>query len=241
MISVFKRELVGYFKNATAYMVFAIYAFLSAMFFCYFVFLENTSHMGAHFGVWLFFVEIVVVSILSMRFFSEEKKNRTDQLLYTTPVRVSGIVFGKYLAGMVMYISCTLINLVYVFIIDMFGTPDGGTLFTNFLGTFLLGGAMLAIALFISSLTENPIVAAGGTAAVFILLMMADTAAGFLASQLPEWMLWLPKGLAQLNVFHWFDSFSGGILPLTAVVFYVSVAAAFLFFTARVLERRRWR
>lgn len=241
MMSVFKRELVGYFKNATAYVVFAIYAFLSAMFFCYFVFLENTSHMGNLFGVWLFFVEIIVVAILAMRFFSEEKRNRTDQLLYTTPVRISGIVLGKYLAGMVMYAACTMINLVYVFIIDMFGTPDWGTIFTNFLGTFLLGAAMIAIALFISSTTENPIVAAGGTAAVFILLFMADIVAKFLASKLPQWLMWLPRGLANLNLFHWFDSFTGGILPLTAVVFYVTVAAAFLFFTARILERRRWR
>lgn len=241
MMSVFKREMVGYFKNATAYVIFAIYAFLSAMFFCYFVFLENTSHLGVLFGVWLFFVEIIVVAILAMRFFSEEKKSRTDQLLYTTPVRISGIVLGKYLAGMVLYLACTMINLVYVFIIDMFGTPDWGTIFTNFLGTILLGAAMVAIALFVSSLTENPIVAAGGTAAVFILFLMADIAATFLATKLPQWMMWLPRGLANMNLFKWFDSFSGGILPLTSVVFYCTVTAAFLFFTARILERRRWR
>ena len=77
--------------------------------------------------------------------------------------------------------------------------------------------------------------------AVFILLFMADIVAKFLASKLPQWLMWLPRGLANLNLFHWFDSFTGGILPLTAVVFYVTVAAAFLFFTARILERRRWR
>jgi hypothetical protein len=78
MISVFKRELVGYFKNATAYVIFAIYTFLSAMFFCRFVLLNNTSYLGELFGYYLFLVEIVVVSILAMRFFSEEKKNKTE-------------------------------------------------------------------------------------------------------------------------------------------------------------------
>ena len=241
MISVLKRELVGYFKNATAYGVFAIYAFISAMFFCYFVFLKNTSFMGNLFGMWLFFVEIIVVSILAMRFFSEEKKNRTDQLLYTTPVKISGIVLGKFFAGMILFICCTLINLVYVFIIDAFGTPDWGTIFTQFFGTFLLGSAMIAIALFVSSLTENPLVAAGGTAVVFILLMMAEIAAGFIASNVPSWLLWLPKGLENMNVFYWFDNFALGIFSLPAVVFYLTVTAAFLFLTARVLERRRWR
>jgi len=241
VISVLKRELVGYFKNATAYGIFAIYAFLSAMFFCYFVFLKNTSFMGNLFGTWLFFVEIIVVSILAMRFFSEEKKNKTDQLLYTTPVKISGIVLGKYLAGMILYCCCTLINLVYVFVIDAFGTPDWGTIFTNFLGTVLLGSAMIAIALLVSSLTENPLVAAGGTAVVFILLMMAEIAAGFLISRLPSWLQWLPEGLIGMNVFSWFEDFSIGILSLPALVFYLTVTAAFLFLTARVLERRRWR
>ena len=241
MISVLKRELVGYFKNSTAYMLLAIYAFLSALFFCLFVMLNNTSYLGTHFGLWLFIVEIIVVSILSMRFFSEEKKNKTDQLIFTSPVSLSGVVMGKFLGGMTVYIACTLINLVYVFIIDMFGTPDAGTVFANFVGTLLLGACMVAIALFVSSLTENAIVAAGGTAAVFLLLMMVDFVASFLYAWFPQWLHWLPELLQKLNIFLWFDNFAGGIITLESVVFYVTFTAIFLFLTTRVLERRRWR
>ncbi len=241
MIPVLKRELVGFFKNPTAYLVLAIYAFLSGLFFCLFVMLNNTSYLGNHFGLWLFLVEIIVVSILSMRFFSEEKKNRTDQLIFTSPASLSGVVIGKYLGGMTVFVCCTLINLVYVFIIDIFGTPDVGTNVSNFLGTILLGSCMIAISLFISSLTENSIVAAGGTAAVFILFMMVDFVASFLSALVPHWLNWLPNAVSKLNIFLWFDNFAGGIIALDSVIFYLTMTAVFLFLTTRVLERRRWR
>lgn len=241
MISVLKRELVGFFKNSTAYMILAIYSFMSALFFGLFVVLNNTSYLGNLFGLWLFIVEIIVVSILSMRFFSEEKKNRTDQLIFTSPVSISGLVLGKFLGGMTVFTACTLVNLVYVFIIDIFGTPDAGMNLANFVGTLLLGCCMVSVALFVSSLTENSIVAAGGTAAVFILLMMVDFVASFLYSLLPAWLQWLPAGLQKLNIFLWYDNFAGGIIALNSVVFYLSLTAIFLFLTARVLERRRWR
>lgn len=241
MIAVFKRELIGYFKNSTAYMLLGVYAFLSALFFCFFVMMNNTSYMGNYFGLWLFIVEIILVSILSMRFFTEEKKNRTDQLIFTTPVSLSGVVLGKFLGGMTMFTVCTMVNLIYVLIIDIFSTPDAGTIFTNFLGTLLLGSCMIAIALFISSLTENSIVAAGGTAGVFLLFMMVDFIASFLYALLPQWMYWLPDALRKMNIFLWFDNFAGGIITLESVVFYLSLTAVFVFLTVRVLERRRWR
>lgn len=241
MIPVLKRELVGFFKNSTAYMILAIYSFMSALFFGLFVVLSNTSYLGNLFGLWLFIVEIIVVSILSMRFFSEEKKNRTDQLIFTSPVSLSGLVLGKFLGGMAVFACCTMVNLIYVLIIDIFGTPDAGMNLANFVGTLLLGCCMVSLALLVSSLTENSIVAAGGTAAVFLLLMMVDFVASFLYALLPDWLQWLPTALQRLNIFLWYDNFAGGIITLASVVFYLSLTAVFLFLTARVLERRRWR
>ena len=241
MIAVLKRELVGFFKNSAAYLLLAIYAFMSALFFCLFVMLNNTSYLGNYFGLWLFIVEIIVVSVLSMRFFSEEKKNKTDQLIFTSPVSLSAVVMGKFLGGMAVFTACTLINLVYVFVIDLFGTPDAGTNLANFIGTLLLGACMISIALFVSCLTENAIVAAGGTAAVFLLLMLVDFVASFLRALLPQWLQWLPEIFQKLNIFLWYDDFAGGIITLKSVVFYLTFTAIFLFLTVRVLERRRWR
>ncbi len=241
MIAVFKRELVGFFKNSTAYLLLAIYAFLSSLFFCLFVMLNNTSYLGNFFGLWLFIVEIIIVSILSMRFFSEEKKNKTDQLIFTSPVSLSSVVMGKFFGGMTVYAACTAINLIYVLVIEIFGGTDAGTNVSNFVGTILLGGCMISIALFVSCLTENSIVAAGGTAGVFLLLMLIDFVASFLYALLPQWMYWLPQFFQKMNIFLWYDDFAGGIITLKSVVFYLSVTAVFLFLTVRVLERRRWR
>lgn len=241
MISILKRELVGFFKNSTAYMILAIYAFMSALFFGLFVVLNNTSYLGNLFGLWLFIVEIIIVSILAMRFFAEEKKNRTDQLIFTSPVSITGVVFGKFLGGMAVFTACTMINLIYVFVIDLFGSPDGGINFANFLGTLLLGGCMVSLALFVSSLTENPIVAAGGTAACFVFLMLVDFIATFLKAMDLAFFRWLGAGIEKLNIFFWYDNFAVGIITLQDVVYYLSLTAVFLFLTARVLERRRWR
>ena len=238
MIAVLKREWIGFFKNPIAYVILAVYAFLSALLFYLRIILPDTSYMGNHFGGSLFLVEIIIVSVMSMRFFTEEKKNKTDQLMFTSPVGIGGIVLGKFFGGMTLYTVCTLLNLIYVFIIDVFGTPDKGTIFTNFVGTLLLGAAMIAVALFVSSRTESSIGAAAGTAGVFILFMMINLICTFLTGVVPTVLLTF---IRKLNVFFWFEDFTAGILSLKAVVFYLSITAAFLFLAARVLERRRWR
>ena len=240
MIAIFKREMIGYFKNPTAYVVMAIYAVLSALLFCVQVIMRNTSYMGALF-VWLFLVEMIVVAVMAMRFFSEEKKNRTDQLIMTSPVSLSGVVMGKYLAGMTLYTLCTMINLIYILIVDIYGTPDRGMNFTSMLGTILLGSCMVSIALFVSSLTENSLVAAGGTIVVFILMMLINFVVSPLRELLPAGLHFIPNSLGKLNLLSWFDNFVGGIISLDAVVFYLTLTASFLFLTTRVLERRRWR
>lgn len=239
MIAVYKRELVGLFRNPVAYVILGMYAFVSSLFFITDVLLNATSFLGAYFGT-LSLLEIVVVSILSMRFFSEEKKNKTDQLLMTAPVSLNGVVMGKFLGGMTLYFACTMINLVYVLVVDIFGSPDPGVVFTNFLGTLLLGALMVSVSLFISSLTESGIAAAGGTAAVFFLFYLIKVVIAFL-DWLPSWLSWLPDALSELNIFLWLANFQVGILSLKSVVYYISLTAVFLFLSVRVLERRRWR
>lgn len=237
MIAVLKREWVGFFKNPIGYVIMGVYAFLSALLFCLFVVLPSTSYVGYYFGTWLTLVNAVIVSVMAMRFFTEEKKNRTDQLIMTCPVGMSGVVMGKFLGGMTVFTACTLLNLVYVFVIDVFGSPDSGTVWSNFIGTWLLGAAMIAVALFVSSLTESPFAASAGTFAVFVFFFVVDFVAAMLSRVVPDWLYGFLK---KLNIFAWYDDFAGGILSLKSVVFYLSIAAVFLFLTVRILERRRW-
>ena len=233
MTAILKRELVAFFKNPIGYFVLMIYAFLSAIAFTIFVVWQNTSYLGTYFGMWLFIVDMVVIAIMSMRFFSEEKKNKTDQLLLTSPISLYSLVIGKFLGAYTILLSCTALNIIYIVIIDAFGVIDYGALITNVLGTVLILAAMISIGIFISSLTENPIAAAAGSFAVLFLLMIID----FFAIFMPAW---LAKAMLHLNIYSQYEDFTNGVISLPPIIYYISVTVIFLFLTVKVIEKRRW-
>lgn len=233
MTAILKRELVAFFKNPIAYFVLAIYAFLSAIVFTVFVIWQNTSYLGNYFGMWLFFVDIAVIGVLSMRFFSEEKKNKTDQLLLTSPISLGSLVLGKFLGAYIILLICTSLNIVYIVIVDAFGTMDYGALVTNLIGTVLILAAMTSIGIFISSLTSSQIGAAAGSLAVFLLMMIVD----FFAMFMPTW---LADAAMTINIYSQYENFTNGIISLPSVIYYISVTVIFLFLTVKVIEKRRW-
>ncbi|MBQ2720109.1 MAG: ABC transporter permease subunit [Clostridia bacterium] len=233
MTAIIKRELVAFFKNPIGWFVLAIYAFLSAILFTLFVIWQNTSYLGDYFGFWLFFVDMVVVGILSMRFFSEEKKNKTDQLLLTSPISLYQLVLGKFFGALIIFLLCTSINLFYVLIIDIFGTVDYGCLATNLIGTVLALCAIISIGLFVSALTESSVAAAAGTMAILFFMFVVDFFAMFMPS-------WLANIIMHANIYAQFDDFTNGILNLPPIVYYISVTVIFLFLAVRMIEKRRW-
>lgn len=233
MTAILKRELVAFFKNPIGYFVLMIYAFLSAIAFTIFVVWQNTSYLGTYFGMWLFIVDMVVIAIMSMRFFSEEKKNKTDQLLLTSPISLYSLVIGKFLGAYTILLSCTALNIIYIVIIDAFGVIDYGALISNVLGTVLILAAMISIGIFISSLTENQIAAAAGSFAVLFLLMIID----FFAIFMPTW---LAKAMLHLNIYSQYEDFTNGVISLPPIIYYISVTVIFLFLTVKVIEKRRW-
>ena len=233
MTAILKRELVAFFKNPIGYFVIMIYAFLSAIVFTLFVVWQNTSYLGNYFGMWLFVVDIVVIAILSMRFFSEEKKNKTDQLLLTSPISLYSLVAGKFLGAYIILLICTALNIVYVLIIDAFGVMDYGSLLTNTVGTLLILAAMTSIGIFISSLTDNQIAAAAGSFAVLFMMMIID----FFAIFMPTW---LAKAMLHLNIYSQYEDFTNGVISLPPIIYYISVTVIFLFLTVKVIEKRRW-
>ncbi len=233
MTAIIKRELVSFFKNPIGWFVIAIYTFLSAILFTLFVIWQNTSYLGDYFGFWLFFVDMIVVGILSMRFFSEEKKNKTDQLLLTSPISLYQLVLGKFFGALIIFLTCTCVNFFYVLVIDIFGTVDYGCLFTNLIGTVLVISSMIAIGLFVSALTESTIAAAAATIAILFFMFVID----FFAMFFPTW---LADILMHGNIYAQFDDFTNGILNLPPIIYYLSVTVIFLFLAVRMIERRRW-
>ncbi len=176
---------------------------------------------------------LLLVPMVTMRLLAEEKKNRTAQLLFTSPVRLGEIVLGKFVAAVVLLSTVLLMSLYMPLLAWTYGSLDWGPILSGYLGMVLLIGAFVAFGLFASSLTENQIVAAVltfGTLLVFWLLGWAAQLGGAFAPVLEH-----------LSIITHLDSFIRGVVELKDVVYYLSATAFGLFLTHRVLESNRWR
>ena len=233
MWAVAKREYISFFKNPMGYFLVAIYGVLSAIVFSIFVLWQNTSYLGEYFRFYLVFVDIAVISVMAMRFFSEDKKLRTDQLLLTAPIPVTRLVIGKFIGAMMVFWTASALNVIYIIVIDIFGNIDYGALFTNFIGSLLMTGAMMSIAIFVSAVTDSPVASAAGSLAILFGLMVIDFFAMFMPS-------WLAKIVLKLTIYSYYDDFTNGILNLVPVIYYISIIAVMLFLTVRMIEKRRW-
>ena len=233
MSAIIKRELSSYFNSAIGYIVLAVFYFFSGLFFYMYCLMSNTASMSYVFLSMLMIV-MLTIPIITMRSFSEEKKQRTDQALLTAPVSITEIVLGKFLGAFLLYCLCNAIYVVYVIILACYATPDWAVFLTTMLGMLLMGGALIAIDLFISALTESQIIAAMLSIGIGLLIYMLDSLAGMLSVD------WITSLFHNISFDAHFTNFINGIINLTSVLFFVSVIAVFLFLCVRVIEKRRW-
>ena len=180
MSAIFRRELGAFFTSGIAYVFLAVFYLLAGLFFYMYTLSSSTTDMSGMFSM-LFAVIIFLIPILTMKSFSEEKKQKTEQGLLTAPVGLGGIVLGKYFATILMYIFGVSIVLIYALIISYFGSVDWGILFSNYLALILLGAAFIAIGMFISSLTENQVVAAVGGICSLLFLCLVDILTNYIS------------------------------------------------------------
>jgi len=178
-------------------------------------------------------VLIFMVPLLTMRLLAEEKRSGTAELLFTYPLTDWGVILGKFLATLLIYLILLAFTFSFILAFAWVSKLDWGAVATGYLGLILLGGACLSLGLFASSLTENQIVA--GTVAFALLLFfwvmgwLQDVGAGL-------------GGLFQaLSIMEHYDSFVRGVVDTRDLVFYLSFIYFFLFLTKRQLESRRWR
>lgn len=233
MLAVFKRDLKAYFTSPLGYVFIAAFlAVMNAFFYIYNVD-QAYSQLSSVFN-FMVYTLIFVTPLLTMRLFSEEFKQKTDQLLLTSPVKVRSIVFGKFLAALAIFAIALAVTLLYVVIIASHGQPNVRELLANYFAIFCVAAAFISIGVFISSLTENQLVSAVLTLAVFLILYLIDTS-GFGAQS-----AFLNNLLYSISLFVRYTTISNGVLALSDLVFYVSVAAIFIFATTRVIEKKRW-
>lgn len=233
MSAIYKRELNAYFTSPIAYVVYAVAALFGGMFFMGTVLTPDTTDMTYVF-LNMTSVVIILIPILTMRLFSEEKNKKTEQGLLTAPVNLFQIVMGKYLAAVTVYAIMLVLFVIYGIIISFFAAPSWITIISNIIGLLLFGMALISIGTFVSSLTESQIVAAIISIGVGLLISYMDSLASSINID------FIKTILSAISFTTPYQNFAVGIIKLSDVVFFLSVPVLFNFLTIRVLERRRW-
>lgn len=232
MAAIYKREMHSYLTSAVGYVFLAVFFAISGYYFFATSLVSNSTDLSYVFSN-LFSIAIFLVPLLTMKLFSEERKQRTEQLLFTAPVRFTGVVLGKFFASLTMYLLGMSVTLVYFLVMCAFRVPDAAIFVGNFLGLLLLGAALCAIGIFISSLTESQVIAAVGSLAIGMFLLFANSFTPVVSNQL------LNKVMDAISFYDHYLSFTRGLIHLSDLTFFISVSVLFLFLTVRHLERRR--
>lgn len=233
MLAIFKREFKSFFTTPLGYVILIIVNVFSGIQFWFGTLYSGTVDMSPVFSGFTIII-LSAIPILTMRLFSEERRQKTDQALLTAPVSLVGIVMAKFFAAFLLYVIGISITLVYSIVLAFIAQPTWGYIFGNYLGLLLVGAALIAVGLFISSITENQLVAAMVSYAVTFMLIMFGNFATLIPVQ------FIAELLYNLSFQVRFNAFVSGIVSLSNVMFFLNATVICLFLTTRVLEKRRW-
>jgi ABC-2 type transport system permease protein len=233
MIPVLKREFKAYFFTPLGYVFVAAYYLFSGFFFFNYNLYGNSTDMRSLFSI-LFTVTLFLIPILTMRLMSEDRKMKTDQILLMSPVSSAAIVTGKFFAALSVYLLAMSGVLIAALVLELVSEAEWPVIAGHFTGLFLHGGALIAIGLFISSLTENQIIAAIGAYCAGFLLMLLDSIGRIFSGNI------LSGGLGGMSFKVRYQPFTLGVFALDNLVFFISLWVFFIFLTAMQFEKRRW-
>jgi len=233
MSAIYIRELRSYFLSPIAYIFMGTFMLITGIFFSLTNIIGLSTNFASTLGS-LSFVFMIVVPILTMRLFSQEKKEKTDQLLLTAGVSAQDIVLAKYFSASSVFLITLFVSLIFPFIISIFGASMFGEIFSAYIGFMLLGLVMIAIGMFISTLTESQVVAGILTAAIMLLMWVADAALSLIPSSI------ISEILSWFSLFERLEPFVLGKLPLTNIIYYLSFMGIFIYASYISVEKRRW-
>lgn len=247
------REFRVYFTSPIAYIVLAMFAFIYGYFFTTGLafFIDYSASVGAQGGMGAppmnvnqFVIEpslgnmsivlLFLVPMISMRLFAEENRSGTIELLLTSPLSDYHIIIGKWLGALMLYGCMLVIALANLGILFVYSEPDWRPVLVSLLGLVLMGGAMLAVGTFLSTLTKNQIVAGALTFGVLLLLWVLNWLSSFQTSL-------LARLCDYIAISGHFEQFSRGVIELKDLLYYLSAIALGLFLSKRSLEAVRWK
>lgn len=232
MAGIYKKEISHYFKTMTGYVFIAMYLAVSGAMFTMVNLLSQNGDIRAYFSA-MTTVVTFLLPILTMGMFAEERKQKTDELLLTSPISLTAVVLGKFFSTFTVFLIPLSVTGIYPLLLSAFGASAPMVTLGSFFGFMLLAMAFIAIGLFLSMLTDSQFVAAVMTYSLFALLLLANGTTALSGSAVLNALLRFVALTGHYN------SFSYGVFQLTEIIYYVSIAALFLFLSIYVLERKR--
>ncbi len=249
ILAIANKELRSYFASPIAYIVLGFFAFLFGWFYVtilsYFV---QASMQMNQFGRQSVNINqqmirgllqnvtvllLLMLPMITMRTYSEEKRSGTIELLLTSPLTDFQIIVGKFLGALALYATMLLITTIHMAVLFYYGRPEWKPIVAAYAGLLLMGGCFISVGLFISSLTKNQIVAAMATFAVFLFLWVIN----WIGSFYPQ-----VEGITSyLSIIEHFDDFAKGVIDTTHLIYYLSFITFGLFLTAKSVDSERWR
>ena len=223
MFAVFKKEMKSYLLSPIGYIFIGLFLIMFSTFFFLTIFQSQVLNFE-----YLFYngatILTFITPVLTMRMFSEERKNGTEQLIMTSPRSITSIVLGKFLAAAVMILITEVFTLMYFFILKFFGEPSLTVAISTLFGFFLLSLAYISFGMFASSITENQIIACVLTIGIFIVMWFLP---GF------------NENLSMFSLIQMFDKFPTGVISISEIITFVSFALLIILLTIVVLQRRK--
>ncbi len=244
---IFKRELRSYFASPLAYVILVVFQLASAMFFYLnlkgFLQLQfdpnfrllrealnlNTVVVIPYFNA-MSIVLLFIIPLITMRLVADERTSHTAELLFTSPIKLRSIIWGKFLAALILLIIMLLLSSLNLFVLTVHGNPDMGAIFSSYLGLLLLGASFLSLGIFASSLSSSQLVAAIIAFGILLLLWLVGASSDTESSI-----------LGYISLINHFENFGKGIIELKDLAYYFSIIYIGLFLAHTALDSERWR
>ena len=234
MLSIWKRELQGYFYTPIGYVFMGVFLTLSSVIFFLTIMQSRSSDLLTFIGT-MSYLWMLLCPVLTMRLLAEEKQKRTDQLLLTSPVSLPGIVLGKYLAAVTIMALTVLLTGLFVLIVGLYGQVYPGELLVGYLGFVLQGCAFIALDLFISGCTSNQVTAVVAAFGANFVLWMLDLIQSAIRID------WVNSLLSFFSLYERTEPFLMGQFSFASVGYDVFFALAFILLAIHQMDARRYR
>jgi ABC-2 type transport system permease protein len=236
---IMKREISGYFATPVAYVFIIIFLLLTGFstFFMGNFFERGEADLYPFFSIhpWLY---ILLIPAISMRLWSEERKNGSIELLMTLPVSVIEAVLGKFLAAWAFTGLALLLNFPLWITVNYLGSPDNGVIFAGFIGSLLMAGGFLAIGACISALTKNQVIAF--VLSLIVSLIFVLSGYGIVLDFFSSWApAVLVESISSFSFLTHFDAISKGVIDMRDMLYFASVILVWLFANAIVINARK--